>query len=74
MRGGLGRTGRAVLVRTTCVGGVPCIGDPRVVRRVVHHATVLKLLFLVKSSLYFSVPKNRVILGNPTSISIIQLI
>ena len=26
-RGGLGRTGRAVLVRTTCVGGVPCIGD-----------------------------------------------
>ena len=33
--------GRAVLVRTTCVGGVPCIGDPRVVRRVVHHATVV---------------------------------
>ena len=35
--------GRAVVVRTTCVGGVPCIGDPRVVRRVVHHATVVRV-------------------------------
>ena len=42
MRGGLGPTGRAVLMRTTCVGGVPRICDTRVIRGVVHHATVVR--------------------------------
>ena len=43
MRGGLGPTVGAVLMRTTCVGGVPRICDTRVIRRVVHHATVVAL-------------------------------
>ena len=42
-RGGLGPTVRAVLMRTTCVGGVPRICDTRVIRRVVHHATVVRV-------------------------------
>ena len=43
MRGGLGPTVRAVLMRTTCVGGVPRICDTRVIRGVVHHATVVRV-------------------------------
>ena len=43
MRGSLGPTGRAVLIRTTCVGGVPRICDTRVIRRVAHHATVVRV-------------------------------
>ena len=30
-------------MRTTCVGGVPRIRDTRVIRRVVHHATVVRV-------------------------------
>ena len=41
--GGLGPTVRAVLMRTTCVGGVPRMCDTRVIRRVVHHATVARV-------------------------------
>ena len=42
-RGGLGPTGRAVLMRTTCVGGVPRICETRVIRGVAHHAIVVRV-------------------------------
>ena len=42
-KGDLGPTVGAVLMRTTCVGGVPRICDTRVIRRVVHHATVVRV-------------------------------
>ncbi len=42
-RGGLGPTVGAVLMRTTCFGGVPRICDTRVIRGVVHHATVVRV-------------------------------
>ena len=41
-RGGLGPTVRAVLMRTTCVGGVPRICDTGVIRGVVHPAAVVR--------------------------------
>ena len=40
---GLGHTVGAVLMRTTCVGGVPRICDTRVIRGVVHHAAVVRV-------------------------------
>ena len=43
MRGRLGPTVRAVLMRTTCVGGVPRICDIRVIRGVIHHAAVARV-------------------------------
>ena len=42
-KGDLGPAVGAVLMRTTCVGGVPRICDTRVIRGIVHHAAVFRV-------------------------------
>ena len=42
-RGDLGPAAGAVPMRTTCVRGIPSICDARVIRGIVHHATVVRI-------------------------------